>query len=216
MVNKVHLRPFRSVHRPNLLDPWPFAIHLISFLVWSWDQGPGDWRSNWGHAHLGLVLPNDGALRRHWSWEIPAGRGTWTGDLCFRSLRRPGPSFSELRYGLKFYPTLPSRSPYTGVRLLCGLRALPVHSYFCCCLVTKSCSTLLWPYGLWPARLLCPWDSLSKNTGVSYHFLLQGIFLIQGSNPQPPALTDVFFTSEPPGKPVRSCLSPFILHRPFP
>ena len=22
------------------------------------------------------------------------------------------------------------------------------------------------PYGLWPARLLCPWDSLGKNTGV--------------------------------------------------
>ena len=26
------------------------------------------------------------------------------------------------------------------------------------------CSTLCNPYELWPARLLCPWDSLSKNT----------------------------------------------------
>ena len=26
------------------------------------------------------------------------------------------------------------------------------------CLVTKSCPTLLWPHGLQPARLLCPWD----------------------------------------------------------
>ena len=25
-----------------------------------------------------------------------------------------------------------------------------------------------------PARLLCPWDSLGKNTGVGCHFLLQG------------------------------------------
>ena len=25
-------------------------------------------------------------------------------------------------------------------------------------------------------RLLCPWDSLGKNTGVGYHFLLQVIF----------------------------------------
>ena len=33
-----------------------------------------------------------------------------------------------------------------------------------------------------PARLLCPWDSPGKNTGVSSHFLLQGIFLTQGSN----------------------------------
>ena len=32
-------------------------------------------------------------------------------------------------------------------------------------------------------RLLCPWDSPGKNTGVGCHFLLQGIFLTQGSNP---------------------------------
>ena len=29
---------------------------------------------------------------------------------------------------------------------------------------------------------LCPWDSPGKNTGVSSHFLLQGIFLTQGLN----------------------------------
>ena len=34
----------------------------------------------------------------------------------------------------------------------------------------------LWLHGLWPARLLCPWDSPGKNTGVLCHFLLQGIF----------------------------------------
>ena len=33
------------------------------------------------------------------------------------------------------------------------------------------------------ARLLCPWGFPSKNTGVGCHFLLQGIFLTQGSNP---------------------------------
>ena len=31
-------------------------------------------------------------------------------------------------------------------------------------------------------RLLCPWDSPGKNTGVGCHSLLQGIFLAQGSN----------------------------------
>ena len=36
---------------------------------------------------------------------------------------------------------------------------------------------------LQPARLLCLWDSPGKNTGVGCHFLLQGIFLIQGLNP---------------------------------
>ena len=38
------------------------------------------------------------------------------------------------------------------------------------------------PSGLWPARLLCPWDSPRKNTGLGCHALLQGIFPTQGSN----------------------------------
>ena len=42
---------------------------------------------------------------------------------------------------------------------------------------------LLQSQRLQPARLLCPWDSPGKNTGVSCHSLLQGIFLNQGSNP---------------------------------
>ena len=33
-----------------------------------------------------------------------------------------------------------------------------------------------------PVRLLCPWDSPGKNTGVGSHSLLQGIFPTQGSN----------------------------------
>ena len=39
---------------------------------------------------------------------------------------------------------------------------------------------------LWTAdrQLLCPWDSPGKNTGGVCHFLLQGIFLTQGSNPR--------------------------------
>ena len=32
-------------------------------------------------------------------------------------------------------------------------------------------------------RLRCPWVSPGKNTGVGCHFLLQGIFPTQGSNP---------------------------------
>ena len=40
------------------------------------------------------------------------------------------------------------------------------------------------PHGLQPTRLLCPWDSPGKNTGVGRHFLLQGIFPTQGLNPR--------------------------------
>ena len=38
-------------------------------------------------------------------------------------------------------------------------------------------------YGPYPSRLLSPWDSPSKNTGVCWHSLLQGISPTQGSNP---------------------------------
>jgi len=41
-----------------------------------------------------------------------------------------------------------------------------------CCLVSKLCPTLLYP-----------WDFPGKNTGVGCHFLLQEIFPIQGLNP---------------------------------
>ena len=40
----------------------------------------------------------------------------------------------------------------------------------------------LQPYGLYPARLLCPWDFPGKNPRVGYHFLLQEIFPTQGLN----------------------------------
>ena len=39
----------------------------------------------------------------------------------------------------------------------------------------------LQPLGLQPSRLLCPWNSPGKNTGVGCQFLLQGIFQILGS-----------------------------------
>ena len=48
-------------------------------------------------------------------------------------------------------------------------------------LVVQSCPTLQ-PRGLQPARLLCPWDSPGKNTGVGSLSLLQWIFPTQGSN----------------------------------
>ena len=75
---------------------------------------------------------------------------------------------------------------------------------FCCyCLVAK------------PRLILCdPMDcsllaSLSmdfsgKDTGVGCHFLLQGIFSTQISNPHISCIAGGFFTTEPPGKPSKS------------
>ena len=56
----------------------------------------------------------------------------------------------------------------------------------CVCVCALSCFSLVQLFGtLWAvaARLLHPWDSPGKNTGVGCHALLQGIFLTQGLNP---------------------------------
>ena len=60
-------------------------------------------------------------------------------------------------------------------------------------------SNSLRPHGLHPTRLLCPWDSPGKNTGVGSHALLQGIFPTQGLNI---ALQADSLPPEPPGKPA--------------
>ena len=54
-----------------------------------------------------------------------------------------------------------------------------------CALVAQLCATLceLMPLGLMSLVLLCPCDSPGKNTGEGWHFLLQGKFPTQGSNP---------------------------------
>ena len=71
----------------------------------------------------------------------------------------------------------------------------------CACSVVSDSLRLC---GLWSARILCPWDSPGKNTGVSCHFLLQGIFPNQGWNPRLLCLLRRKACSSPlvpPGKP---------------
>ena len=42
-----------------------------------------------------------------------------------------------------------------------------------CQMLNRFSRVFLRPHGLQPSRLLCPWDSPGKNTGVGCHFLLQ-------------------------------------------
>ena len=47
--------------------------------------------------------------------------------------------------------------------------------YVCICVLSHFSHVWLSQlYGPYPARLLCPWDSPGKNTGVGCHVLLQG------------------------------------------
>ena len=102
------------------------------------------------------------------------------------------PGFASKRYKKKrltFLPPLPSRedtlccfSPETDTVRLRILRGLPVQRHHACALSHSVTSDSLRRYGLWPSRLLCPWDSPGKNPGVDNHSLLQGIFPTQESN----------------------------------
>ena len=70
-----------------------------------------------------------------------------------------------------------------------------------CAVCMLSCSVQsnsLRPHGRQPARLLRPWGSPGKNTGVSCHSLLQGVSQ-PGDWTQVSNVAGRFFTKEPPG-----------------
>ena len=75
--------------------------------------------------------------------------------------------------------------------LVCGFLSSSWCVCVCVCSVTSNSLQL---HGQQPTRPLCSWDVTGKNTGVGCRFLLQGIFLTQGSNPG-------LFPTVPPGKP---------------
>ena len=54
---------------------------------------------------------------------------------------------------------------------------------------------------LWPHRLYSPWNSLGQNTGVGSLSLLQGIFPIQGSNPDLPHGRQILYQLNHQGSP---------------
>ena len=58
-----------------------------------------------------------------------------------------------------------------------------IKSVCVCAGCAQSCTTHLQLLGLQPAGLLSPWDFPGEKTRENCHFLLQGIFPTQGSNP---------------------------------
>ena len=70
-------------------------------------------------------------------------------------------------------------------------------------LVAQSRLTLCDPWPMWPTRVLCPWNSPGKNTGVGCYSLLQGIFPTHGLN--------LGLWSEPAGKPIYSIAASFLI-----
>ena len=86
----------------------------------------------------------------------------------------------------------------------CSSKYYYYHYYFIdprVCVCAQSRPTLCDPMDC----NLCSWDFPSKNTGEGCHFLLQEVFLIQGSSPRLLHLLHCpggFFTTAPSGKPI--------------
>ena len=126
------------------------------------------------------------------AWKIP-----WTeepGRLQFMGSRRVGQHwatslslFTFMHWRRKWQATpvfLPEESQGWGSLLGCRLWGRTESD------TTEATSQqqqqhvrlFLWPHGLWPTGLLCSWNFPSKNTRACCYFLLQGIFLTQGSH----------------------------------
>ena len=89
----------------------------------------------------------------------------------------------ELSFGVPFPE--PFRSSFHSLCTPCNI-TLPSFIFpqlLRGCSVSSVLSDSLRSYGLQPVRLLCPWNSPGKNTGVGCRFLFWGIFPTQGLNP---------------------------------
>ena len=88
-------------------------------------------------------------------------------------------------------------------KVLCWVKEAR-HERNICMKFTLSHSVMshsLWPQGLQPARLLCPWDFSWQEHWNGLPVPPPGDLPDPGIEPEPPALADKFFTTEPPGKP---------------
>ena len=115
----------------------------------------------------------------------------------------------------KEVPCTQNFTEHQHARAMSSIHSLPCSfpkMNMCACVLSRSVvSNFLRPHGLQPPRLLCPWDSPGKNTGVGCHALLQGIFLTQGSNPNLLCFLHWQARSLPLGPPGKSKMIPLQL-----
>ena len=124
--------------------------------------------------------PKFHCLSHVWKWRIPPDHPwfamSWwptTLNSLINSKTRSSP------------PPLPWSILTKSIALTVGLIAGPPYQtlilpYNLCYLLSHV--QLFAPQGLQPARLLCPWNSPGKNTGVGSHALLQRLFQTQRSS----------------------------------
>ena len=162
-----------------MLEPPPKNAHLFNF-----------------RALSSCLIPYESQKQE---WKTGVQR---SGRLCAGSIR-PSRLFSPIRTFSGQSAREPGRNPFSFLHLRKPTDSVSVFQCFfflsACCINSTFGSTLekvslsrescvcfsvvsdsLWPCGLSPARLLCPWNSPGKKTRVGSH--CQGIFPTQGQN----------------------------------
>ena len=115
--------------------------------------------------------------------------------------------WSQLGLSLVIWTSFPAPSPLSSRKSVFSL------FFWWCFLVTKLLSeSYVTPWtvacqSIEGCRLLCPWDSPDKNTGMGCHFLFQDIFPNPGIKATPPALQADYL-------PLSNLGSLFLFHRP--
>ena len=125
----------------------------------------------------------------------------WSGMPCSSPGHLPDPEVKPMSPAFQVDP------------LLWATWETPTYTMHAMCIL--GCFSLVWFFvTLWTVatRLLCPWDSPGKNTGVGCYAILQRIFLTQGSNLHLSHLLHWQAGSlplAPPGKPLLSNIYAF-------
>ena len=108
--------------------------------------------------------------------DLKASRGDVMGrQPVALGLSVPSPALARVAETQMTSPRADTSHPPSGTLRRAREMSVPTASH-----KMKCVSISLWPHGLWPTRLLCPWDFPGKDTGVGCHALLQRIFLTQG------------------------------------
>ena len=127
--------------------------------------------------------------------------GLWTTEMFFSHLDA-GSLRSGFQHGWVLVKQLFWVADYQPISRFIKCIFKSSLASFCRVVLSHSVvSHSLWPHGLQPARILCPWDSPGKNTGVGCQFHLQGIFPTQGSNPGLPNCRQILYQLSHQGSP---------------
>ena len=142
---------------------------------------------------LSLLLPNDDLRDQVYDY-IPLLLAEYQGSLEALFITQ----VRGLGWGLRVFraPECPVGCSHGWEMLPRDLALVRFPRNICCCDKCVSHSVMsdsLRLRGLYPARILGPWDFPGKNTGVGCLFLLQGIFLAQKSKPGLPCCTQILY-----------------------